>query len=343
MSTRYFLSAMLFMLIATANVAHALPMLSEAASMHQDGILTVWPDSEDAKKFYYFPNSTRFSKGNDGIPLFNFVYWGLDGQDIDKAGAYMTLTTRLQSDDLQTDAVQKFLQRNPGATLAVAPVMKSTIGLQTTDPSGQPLSTLFKEFNFAKAGGRAEDEIGVNATLNPVGAKAFKALLTKSAGGQYLKFDYCYTLQGLGPNMKATISVKFDRVYDYFEVNGGASYLWFSASIRRVVETLKQQGFVTIKQMGGTATDAEVLDRVADTVVARLFKPELSASPGSSGEASSNFPFHLAVDSVHKEELKEEFYTWDREDLVTREFCTAVNIKDLDGYQTKLVIDADQP
>ncbi|MBC7371695.1 MAG: hypothetical protein H7326_09025, partial [Bdellovibrionaceae bacterium] len=161
--------------------AFAVPMFGETAGTIQDGIITLYRDHANPNKVYFFPNSTRFSKDSAGIPLFNFVYWNIT--DETKAGAYFSMTTRLASDVDQKAALDAYIQRNPQVEVAVLPVKSSSVGLQTTVKDAAPLADLFKEFNFATVAGRAEDEIGVNAVMTPLGAKAFKAMLLKTPGG----------------------------------------------------------------------------------------------------------------------------------------------------------------
>lgn len=107
------------------------------------------------------------------------------------------MTTRLDSDELQKNAIENFLEDNPKAKLAVIPVKSSTIGLSTSKTGFAPLARLFEEFNFAKHGGRAEDEIGINAILTGTGAKVFRTMLLDQEGGSLINFEYCYTFQGL--------------------------------------------------------------------------------------------------------------------------------------------------
>lgn len=332
---------LIFLLCSMAAInAKAVPLFGDTEGTIQEGILTLYKDSQDPNKVYFFPNSTKFSKDESKVPLFNFVYWGLEKlSPQSEAGAYMTLTTHLASDEAQKAALDNFIKNHPSITVAVLPIKSSTIGLQTTDQSKNPLGLLFKEFNFAKVGGRAEDEIGVNAVLTSTGARAFKALLKKDMGGSKIKFDYCYNIQGFGPNMDALVSVDMKRVYDYFEANHSGGWGWFGWSIKAVVEKLKDDRAITITMNGGDAKEWEVLNKVAETITARLFIPELSATPVST--ASENRLFNFGVGSVHKEELKKENWTFVRRDLEDREFCTAVVVKDLDGYLDKLVTNAD--
>jgi hypothetical protein len=319
--------------------AEALPLLGETAgSLKVSGNITLYRDNVNPNKVYYFPNSTSFSVDDRGIPLFNFVYWGLENPAT--AGAYMTMTTHLASDATQKKDLEGFMEAHPQMEVAVLPVVSSTIGLQTTVPNQQPLVGLFTEFNFAKVGGRAEDEIGVNAVLTGTGAKAFKALLTKSGGSALLKLDYCYKIQGIGPNMDARIKVDMRRVYDYFEASHSGGWSWFGWSIQSVVEKLVADKTIQIEMLGGDAKDWEYLRQVSESITARLFVPELAATPITSA-APSNRVFRFGVGSVHKEELKEETWTWKRQDLIERDFCTNVLIKDLEPYRDRFVISAD--
>ena len=321
--------------------ANAIPLFGESAGTIQEGIVTLYKDSSDSKKVYFFPNSTKFSVDSQNIPLFNFVYWGIkkDQSLAADAGGYMTLSTHLAPSADQQAALDNYIKNHPDMQVAVLPIKKSMIGIQTTVPNEQPLKTLFTEFNFAKVGGRAEDEIGINAVFTPVGARTFKAMLGKEKAGSHIKFDYCYTIQGYGPNMDASVSVDMRRVYDYFEFNHTGGWGWFAWSIKTIVEKLKDDRAINITMNGGDAKEWEVLNTVAATITERLFKPELSASPVT--PASTNNLFNFGAGSIHKEELKNETWNFVRRDLEEREFCTAVVVKDLEGYLDRLVTKAD--
>lgn len=326
--------------IVVSSMALAVPLFGESAGTIKEGILTLYRDHQDPKKVYFFPNSTRFSTDQQKIPLFNFVYWGIDKPQGDVVpGAYLTMSTHLASDESQQRALDNFMQNHPEMEIAVLPIKSSMVGLQTTIADEAPLKTLFTEFNFAKVGGRAEDEIGVNAVLTPVGARAFKALLKNEVAGQKLKFDYCYVVQGYGPNMDARVSVNMRRVYEYYELSARGGWAWFSWRIRSVVEKLHDERAIQITMNGGDAKQWEVLNTVAADITSRLFKPELSASPVT--PASSNRFYSFGGGAVKKEELKQEVWNYTRRDLEEREFCTAVAIKDLNGHQQKLVVSAD--
>lgn len=319
----------------------AVPLFGESEGTIKEGILTLYKDHADPKKVYFFPNSTKFSKDNSGVPLFNFVFWGISNPTPETPpGAYLTMATHLASDPDQQKALDNYIAAHPDMQVAVLPIKSSTVGLKSTSPGDLPLKALFSEFNFSKVGGRAEDEIGINAVLTPVGARAFKGLLKPEVGGQKLKIDYCYITQGFGPNMDATVSVDMRRVYDYFEANHSGGWGFWGWHIKAIVEKLNDGRTIRIEKNGGDAKDWEILNTVTADIVNRLFKPELTASPVSAASGNSWFSINASV--VHKEELKSEVWRYLRRDLEDREYCTAISIKDLAPYLSTIVVDADK-
>lgn len=328
--------------IILSQPSQALPLLSETqgSKVIGQGIVTLYKDSQDPNLVYFFPNSTRFSRDQKDIPLFNFAYWGVNQTPFAAdAGGYLTMSTHLASDADQNNALEAWMKQNPQMKVAVLPVKSSVVSLQTTEPNATPLSMLFKEYNFSKVGGRAEDTIGINAILTARGAQVLKKMLLKDQGGQYVKFDYCYTIEGLGPNMDALIKVDMDRVYTHFETNTRIGWKWFSSTIRTVVEKLHKENAVTIEMNGGDATQWEILNKVAETITARLFVPEITATNIPAAKANRLFSFNAS--HTRREEHASETWRWKRQDLEEREICTAIAIKDLSGHLDRLVTDAD--
>jgi hypothetical protein len=273
---------------------------------------------------------------NTRLPQIGLTYWGLKAGDDAKAGGWLTASMRLTSDPAQKAALQSLIDE--GKRIAVLPVQASTFGITTT-ADGAIAPDLFKEFHFAQKAGLAESEIGMNAVLTGTGARVFKKAIEKP---QLMKMDYCYKVMGLGPNMKGTIYVKWDKVYDHFQANYSAGGFWSRVNISVEVEKLKQQNLVSIKLDGGDATEMEKLYELTNTIIARLFVPDLKMQPtamnGGSGWSFSRFSLGI----THKEELKEETWTIEKRDIIDREFCAEVALKDLSSYKDHILGDADE-
>jgi hypothetical protein len=318
--------------------AHALPILAENAGVTVNSALTIYPDSDNPNVFYYMPNSSGLAFSEESkLPYFGFTYWGLsNGGPLTEAGAWLTFTMRLKSDADQQLALQSIL--GEGKRISVLPVQESVVSLTSTKTGESPASALFSEFHFGQKAGVMESEMGVNAVMTGVGAKVFKAAIDNP---QLLKTDYCFKVTGLGPNMVGKIDVKWDRVYDYFQAGYSTGGWFYKKDIMVEVEKLKQKNLVSIRLDGGEATDMEKLYELTNTIIARLFQAELKASPGgASGGGWSLSRFSLRV--IHKEELKEESWTISKRDLIDREFCLSLGLKDLGKYKDKIVKDADK-
>lgn len=312
--------------------AGAVPLLGETAGSIRDGVLTLYRDHEKANRVYFFPNSSAISVTTGGIPHFHLAYWdkALDGI----GGGYLTATLKPSSDAQQRKALDNFMKANPGIEVAVMPVMKSVIGISSTVPGDKPLAALFTEFNFAKAGGRAEDEIGINGLMTFVGSRVMSSML-KNKTTQLMKVDYCYTVQGYGPSFDAKVTVQMDRVYDYFQASASVGGWFWRATIQSVTEKLIDQRDIVIERYGGDAKDDEMLNKVAQTITARLFTPELAASPVSVAAPNSFYSF--GGSHVHRHELKRETWVWKSRDLVEREFCIPISLKDLESHADAIV------
>lgn len=325
----------------TPTSAHALPLLSQNAAQNVSSALTLYPDHENPNLFYFMPNSSAFAKDEKtGLPVFGLTYWGLsNGGPLADAGAYMVFSLRLQSDSDQKAALQAAIAS--GKKIAVLPVMKSIVGLSTTKPGGAPpLGRLFDEFNFSRAAGTAEAEVAVNSVMTGVGAKVMRSMIETEAA---LKIDYCYTVQGLGPDFDAKVEVDWSRVYEDFQFHASGGWWWTRFQIDKQVEKLKQDNAVRIEINGGTAADEEYVKSVADKIVARLFNPELSMTPTGSLPLEAGWSFsRFQLKFTDKSELKKEVFTIKRRDMVEREFCVPMTLKDIASYKDKLVKDADK-
>ncbi|RME15342.1 MAG: hypothetical protein D6797_06755 [Bdellovibrio sp.] len=323
----------------TSSPTQALPLVSESEGFHATKTVTIYPDHKDPQKFYYFPNSARYVFSQEGLPLFNFTYWGLNPPSQD-AGAYLVFTMKLHVDREQENALQSFLKNHPSARLATLPVKSSYITL-SSQKGKMPLRTLFKELVFPPVSGRAEDELGVSGILTPIGARIFRSKLLKAPDGAF-QVNYCYSVSGLGPNMDAVIKVNMKRVYNFFKGSASAGELWWRVSITRVVEELKSQKDILVTINGGNASDKEYIEAITARVIKRLFKPELHGHPEGLPPGAGGGWFTLKAVSSTKRELKNETWTLKRRDLVQRDFCLPLTLRDIDRYKKIIVTNADK-
>jgi hypothetical protein len=323
--------------------AYALPLLAQNAAQNTSEALTLYPDHLDPNLFYYMPNSSEMARERGtGLPMFGFTYWGLNaGTPVTDAGAYMVFSMRLKSDASQDSALKAAIAS--GKRVAVLPLMQSMVNLTSTAqnqegrPAAAPLGRLFEEFNFAQRGGLAEQEVGVNAILTGIGARVMKAQLDTPAA---LKIDYCYKIQGLGPNFDASIHINWERVYFNFQTRASFGGFWARKEIAAEIERLRQEGHIRIDVNGGDAKDEEYVQALAERIATRLFVASLSDQPTSGdGQGWSFSSFQLKV--TDRRELKTETYNLTRRELVTREFCTPLMLSEIRAHRAELIRNAD--
>jgi hypothetical protein len=327
-------------LLNLSQQAFSYPLVAESESIRMGDILTLYPDHRDPNKVYFFPNSSMIAKDSANMPMFSLTTWGLNDVPFNPevAGAWMTFTSRLNSDPLQQKALNSYLADNPSKRIAVIPVKESTLGLTSTEQNATSFSKLFDEMSFSRLGGHAEDEIGFMATLTGIGARVFKQAILKPDA---FKINYCYRFDGAGPDMDAKVVVNWKRVYDHYRATFSSGRWFAKVSITKEVETLRQQGHVHWEINGGSADDQHYVQQIAEKIVERLFKPELQYVPAHAASFNKGWSFaRFGFSQTHREELKEETWTMVRRELVERERCLPVNVKDVNKFYNDLVTDA---
>ena len=337
--SKIMLSALMF--VMGAQYSNAIPVLSENAAQNTTEALTLYPDSNDPKLFYYMPNSSGFRYDPaTKLPMIGFTYWGLGkDQPVSNAGAYLTWTSHLFSSDAQKAALNDFMKS--GKSVAVIPLQSSIINLSTTkdEGKGQPLGRLFEEFNFSSVGGLAEADIGVNAVLTGIGAKVFKKAIENPT---LMKTDFCYKVEGLGPEMKATAKIHFDKVYEHFSTQFSVNHWFVKASYVKEVEKLVQNGSVEINITGGDAKLEEYITEIANRIAEKLFVYDLTNTPAASKETSGWSFIQLSLKDTKREERKDVTYVYSKRNLTTREFCLPISMSGLKPYLGEIVKNADE-
>ncbi len=317
--------------------AFAYPIVADSESIRMGDILTLYPDHQDPSKVYFFPNSSVIATDQSNMPMFGLTTWGLDQVPFkaEDAGAWMTFTARLTSDPLQKRALESYLKDNPSKRLAVIPVKESTVGLSSSTNSKQVFSKLIEEMSLSPYAGHAEDEVGFSGTLTGLGAKVFREAVKKP---DFFKIHYCYSFDGAGPNMDAKITVNWKRVYDHYYASFSYGSWWRKVTVTREVEKLRQKGFVRWEINGGDKDDQEYVKIIAEMIVKRLFKPVLQYVPAGQASKPRGWSFmNFGFTSTHRSEFKEETWIMSRRELVERERCLPVNVRDVKKYYNDLV------
>jgi hypothetical protein len=315
--------------------ANALPLLAENAAQ-DGGPLTAYPDHEDKNLVYFAPNSSGVAKSDEtGLPRFHLINVNHPkGTDPKVYGGTMSFTLRLKSSADQAKEIEKMKAK--GFKVALLPVVSSTINIKNNGTGAVPLTSLFKELNYStKAAGTMESEIGLNSELTYLGSKIFTAAIDT---GTVYNLDYCYLVQGLGPNMDAKIYVNMKRVYDYFRTSWSTGSIFRRIEITAEVEKLIKEKTISVEINGGEAKDRDYIWALTDKIVSRIFVPEIKAGSANEGGGGGGFSIsRYSLNYSHKVEQDSETWFFKGRENKRSEFCNNIGVEDVRTYKNQLV------
>ncbi len=312
------LSAVAFALALTSLNAVALPILTES----EDGtglLATIYPDHENTNKVYFFPNSGGLEKTDAGVPRFGMSYW--TPEEGSTTGGYFSGIFHLGvSGDLKA-AVEN--NKKAGKQVAVIPVQESHIYFMEDREGGRLMTDLYKEISMPPFSGRAEDSIGISASLTPTGAKMLSSIL--SAGGNGADLKYCYEIKGLSPIFHANIQLNYHKVYTHFLAQASGGRWWWKWNVRTEIEKLVESGDIKIEINGGTANQYDYIMALADRMITKFMVPILDNRRGTtSGRFGVSFT-QIMEDREMSFDLKQR-------ELICREYCVALGLDQLKEF-----------
>ncbi len=296
----------------------ALPVLSES----EDGsglLATIYPDHENPNKFYFFPNQGGLEKDSSGVPRFGMGY-GRPAEG-STTGGYFTGIFRLSvGHDLQK-AVENY--KNNGKQISVIPVQESHLYFMEDKEGNRVLTDLFKEISLPPFSGRAEDSIGISASLTPMGGMMLGTMLINGATGADL--NYCYEVKGVTPIFHAKINLNYNKVYTHFLAQARGGRLWWKWSVRTEIEKLVENGEIKIEINGGTANQYDYIMALADRMISKFMVPILENRRGT---PTGRFGFsytQIVEDRNLSFELKQR-------EIVSREYCVGLGLGELKAF-----------
>ena len=132
------------------------------------------------------------------------------------------------------------------------------------------------------------------------------------------KIDYCFKVQGLGPNFDATITADFNRVYEHFRAAAAIGGWWSNIQVAHETTRLVQNGSIRYVINGGNATDEEYVRSIVNTISQRFFTPQVPATPAVLPHIEGWSFSNVQLGNTRIEELRTETWTMNRREMVER-------------------------
>ncbi len=221
------------------------------------GELTLFPDIENDKAYYYLPDKPRVATREDGKPEFSFLMFAENvrstpaetrGREAEGGGIVHALVTFEISPE-QIQEAQSELQRvKPGGQIQGPVVYRSgKFGLVSS----------FKD----PQGGLSRQVVGLGNAPVLEGSKAAISILLTKEGAKILwqsfqmptpdiSFSFEMEIAGYRSPSKAKIEADWDKVYNHhaFEAAFATTFLGFD--IKAAFDDLRQQGAIKVVQIG---------------------------------------------------------------------------------------------
>ncbi len=324
--------------VLDAKIAQALPVLREAAGdFGLGGMVTIYPDHRDPSLFYFMPDQTAFVMNpQSGLPFFGLNTYGVEQSDLSKIFGYFTFTVQPAISAGVKKQLELFQKKNPRARLAPIPVGESymTIGQDRKGVPVEGAADLFKNFDLPPFAGLLETQVGGNAYLTGLGAKIITNAIKNPS---LLNLNLCYTIDGVTPNMDASVTIDYQKVFTHWKAKARSGWWIFGGSIAKEVQKLQESGAIDIQIHGDTKFE-DVVMAMAREMAREYLKAQL---PNGQADADlSGMPFRIVKfgwGSVQIEERRTITLRIRKQADIKDVRCIAAPLAGLDQFADKII------
>lgn len=275
--------------------------------------VTLYRDLDNENQFFYAAPNPQIAVENNR-PLFDLYTYNKGGESAEAiAGGFLNMAVATTLGPLR-QRVEDELANRYGDRITLAPIPyskgtarvialgESSTGTEGQTPDGQasPLAASGPRFIQNILGAGQPSLVGDNRaifsfSLSEDGAAFFLGVLGGDVGTRPVGVIYELEYVGLLPAYDLEITIDFKQVYDYTRTRFTANTLFFRADIDNIVEALKRNESIKIREVARTlelstpeaiATRQQRIDQlVKDLATGALFQPSLTpGQPQVTGE-----------------------------------------------------------
>lgn len=283
------------------------------------GDLTVFPDIEDEKNYYYISDKPRLATDANGRPQFSFLRYvdnAVSGADQPSStqgdgGAIVHAVVTLEVTRDQVREAQRALQSvKPDAVIQGPVVYKSgRFGIISAVKDAQ--------------GGLSRQVVGLGTAPILDGQKAAVSIQLTREGAKILwesfktstpdiSFTFEMEVAGYRSPKKALIEANFDQIYEHKSFNAGLATQFLAAEIRTAFDDLVRSGAIKVTQIGEDekmdALITTAYNKIADMMFSPLNgtgSPSLADLGSATGSSSSMLDRATAMLRQNRQEARD--------------------------------------
>ncbi len=257
-------------------------------ALHAAGV-TVFPDHADPTLFHYLPDAPRLRLKPDGTPELLLLKYKLDPSLHSVLGAgVLSFTVDLNVDDATIQQLTGRIARQFSVDKPVlSPVLadSGSVQLMAFDkPSDDPNGLIAKFLGAAAPSLYGDEAATFMVVLQQEGAVLVEQALR---GGAALPIGVVYSLEvlGLRPAIRATITAKWQDIYDYYDNDLHGGKILFATDVGATIEKLKHDEKLQVSVDNLLPPDQQqpalqaAINTMQSYVIEKFFQPTLGTQP----------------------------------------------------------------
>ena len=253
------------------------------------GELTLFPDMEDEKSYYYLPDKPRLATGKNGKPQFSFLRYvdnSSSGDEGEGGGIVHAVVVLEVTEDQRREAERELQSVAPGAKI-VGPVVYRDGNIALVSSIAQEDGEFAKKvIGLGKAPILDGQKAAISVLLNKQGAKILHASFQTPTPDMSVSFEM--VVSGYRMPKKAVITAEWDKVYEHKSFQAAVASPILQAEVDMAFEDLVQSGAIKIVNKGADEQMESIIKDVQEKLTRMMLEPiSGTGTPGLSQLASS--------------------------------------------------------
>lgn len=244
------------------------------------GDLTLFPEVNNEKSYYYLVDKVRLATDANGKPQFSFLKYANNVKpgvgntkpgEAEGGGIFHALVTLSVSEEQLQDARRELVKLAPGAQIMGPVVYKSgKFGLVSA----------FKDAD----GSLSQKVVGIGNAPIIDGQKAAISIQLTKLGAELLwesfksptpdiSFTFEMDITGFRAPKRAIIEANFDQIYEHQSFGVGVASSFLAGEISATFDDLTREGAIKITQIGEDAKMEELITTAYNKLTDMMFSP----------------------------------------------------------------------
>jgi hypothetical protein len=289
-------------------------------ALHAEGVL-LFPDHADRTRYYYLPDVPRVVTDGDGVPQLQLLEYRYDAPMQQQLGAGLlafSVDLGVDADRLDRLAGRVAKQNSLSAPAKLGPVSAEAARCELVLIDAQK-----RTLGDATPSLYGDNTTMFMAQLDAAAVAIVDAALRK--GGLPIGIVYSLDVLALRPAIHATITAKWDNIYNFYENRLHGGKILIAADIGETITALQHSEAIVVKVDDLVPVDQQpamfqrALDEIQRYIIQDFFKPTLSDQPPADNSGSNSplamigttikdlagmFSLTYSLRDVNKSELK---------------------------------------